>query len=277
MVTEQQLIKAKRFFDLHQGKQLLLPNIWDPLGAALVENMGFEAVATASAAVAWSHGYKDAEKIQFDLVLDTIRSIVQATQLPVTADVESGYAGTLAELRENTKRLIDTGLVGINIEDFNHGQKTMYSMEEQSERLEMVKQTAEQMGLNLFINARIDIYTKTNDTADKKMQRILERGQAYLRAGAHCLFPIGVKSSEELQTMAEEWRCPVNVLFFPGVPHLAELKRIGVTRVSFGPNLLKISVQSIKHFLQLLAEGKGLDLIENNEVTSEFITGLLPQ
>jgi 2-methylisocitrate lyase-like PEP mutase family enzyme len=238
--------------------------------------MGFPAIATASAAVSWSNGYKDAEQIPFDMALSTIKSIVNATQLPVTADIESGYSNSLSALKEKIQLLLDAGIVGINIEDYDHRNQTFFDVKEQCERLRLIKDTAKAMGIPLFVNARADVFTKANDTAaEKKLEAFLQRGKAYRQAGADCIFAIGVKEKEELQTIVQKLNCPVNVLFFPGVPHLSVLKEIGIRRVSFGPNLLKITVAAMKNFLQQLKEEKGLETIEKNEVTSDFVSSLI--
>jgi len=275
MITEEQIQKTRAFHELHQKDLLLLPNIWDALGASLVEHMGFPAVATASASVAWSNGYKDAEQIPFYVALSQIKSIVNATSLPVTADIESGYSNSLPALKEKIQMLLDAGIAGINIEDFDHRNKKFFSIEEQCERLQLIKHVAKESGVPLFINARADVFAKTNDTDDKKLEMFLQRGKAYLQSGADCIFALGVKEEEALQTIVQELNCPVNVLFFPGVPDLSTLQRIGVRRVSFGPNLLKIAVAAMKNFMQQLKEGKGLELIEKNEVTSDFVSGLI--
>src|SRR5215470_7542584 len=110
--------KAEQFRDLHHsGKLLVLPNIWDPLGALLLESLGFRAVATASASVAFSNGYDDGENIPFSLLLTLLKRIAGCVNIPVSADVESGFATDEVGLRNNLRQLIETGIVGINIED----------------------------------------------------------------------------------------------------------------------------------------------------------------
>lgn len=272
MITEKQIEKAKAFRELHQSGLLLLPNIWDALGASLVEHMGFPAVATASASVAWSNGYKDAEQIPFYVALSQIKSIVSATSLPVTADIESGYSNSLPALQEKIQMLLDAGIVGINIEDFDHRNRKFFSIEEQCERLQLIKDVAKESRVPLFINARCDVFAKTND--HKNLETFLHRTKAYLQSGADCIFAIGVKEKATLQTIVQELNCAVNVLFFPGVPDLSTLQQIGVRRVSFGPNLLKIAVAAMKNFMQQLKEGKSSEIIENNDVTSDFISDL---
>lgn len=275
MITEEQIKKANAFHELHKKDLLLLPNVWDALGASLVEYMDFPAVATASASIAWSNGYKDAEEIPFYIMLSAIKSIVTATQLPVTADIESGYAGSLPALKERIQMLLDAGIAGINIEDFDHQNKKFFSIEEQCERLQLIKTVACESGVPLFINARSDVFTKTNEVNDKKLEMFLQRGNAYLQSGADCIFAIGVKEKEALQKIVEELNCPVNVLFFPGVPDLSTLQQIGIRRISFGPNMLKLAVAAMKDFMQQLKDGRDTELIEKNNITSDFVSGLI--
>src|SRR5215212_5032334 len=116
--TLSQQQKAKQFYDLHHsGKLLILPNIWDCLGAMLLEDLSYPAIATASASIAFTNGYDDGENIPFDVLLTLLKKIVSSVNVPVTADLESGYAENDIRLQENIKKLIDTGVVGINIED----------------------------------------------------------------------------------------------------------------------------------------------------------------
>jgi 2-methylisocitrate lyase-like PEP mutase family enzyme len=118
MDREAQSEKARVFLALHRHPRLLvLPNVWDPLGARLMEGLGFPAVATASAAVAFSLGYDDGQKIAFDVMLDAISRVCASVDVPVTADVESGYARDLDDLADNIRRVIRAGAVGINLED----------------------------------------------------------------------------------------------------------------------------------------------------------------
>ena len=110
--------KAKQLHQLHHsGKLLILPNIWDVLGAKLLEDLGYEAIATASAAVAYSNGYNDGENIPFSEVLHILQRIAGSVNVPVTADIESGFAANDNELEKNMRQLIETGIVGINVED----------------------------------------------------------------------------------------------------------------------------------------------------------------
>lgn len=153
--------KAEVFRELHHGgKMLVLPNIWDPLGALLMENLEYPAIATASASIAYSNGYNDGENIPFADLLTLLKRITGSVDIPVTADIESGYAENDSQLRENIKSLIDTGIVGINIEDTGRENNNLYPLEIQCDRIKLIREVSGEMGIPLFINARTDvIYT----------------------------------------------------------------------------------------------------------------------
>ena len=136
----------------HNGKLLVLPNIWDPLGAALLESLGYPAIATASASIAFSNGYPDGEKIPYTDLLTILQKIVRQVKLPVTADIETGYAKDTHTLSENIKKLVDTGIAGINIEDSSQDTDSLNSLEQQCEKIILIKTTAASMGIPVFIS-----------------------------------------------------------------------------------------------------------------------------
>jgi 2-methylisocitrate lyase-like PEP mutase family enzyme len=269
---------ALAFKNLHHSKDILvLPNIWDPLGAALLESLDYPAIATASASVALTNGYPDGEHIPFDVVLSRLSSIVKIVSVPVTADIESGYASTEGELQKNIEKLITTGIVGINLEDHDKGQNTLYPLQTQCRRIQTVRKVAETMDVPLFINARTDVYLRGEnfDTPEKKLQETLRRGKAFLDAGADGFFPVAVKSKQELSAIVSTLRCPVNVIAFPGIPDFKTMREIGIARVSLGPGFLKIAVNAMKQLASRLKRFDGLDDVINNDVTSEDLKKLI--
>src|SRR5258705_12604307 len=177
--------KAAKFRELHHsGKMLILPNIWDPLGALLMESLEYPAIATASAAIAYANGINDREKILFDDLLELLKKITASVDLPVTADIESGYAGNDNQLRENIKLLLNTGVVGINIEDTDHKTNSFQSIESQCNKIRLIKEVSGEMGIPLFINARTDVYLheKNFATGKAKIDETIKRGLAYKEA-----------------------------------------------------------------------------------------------
>ena len=159
MSKNSQQKKAKQFLALHkQDKLLVLPNIWNPITARILEAKGFPAAATASAAISSSLGYQDGEKINLSTHLDIIKRIVDSVDIPVTADIESGYAAEISELKESTDKIIDTGVAGINIEDSKDGEGVIRDMNEQCDRIATVREVSKERKVHLIINARIDCF-----------------------------------------------------------------------------------------------------------------------
>jgi 2-methylisocitrate lyase-like PEP mutase family enzyme len=269
--------KEKQFYQLHHnGKLLVLPNIWNPLGAMLLEDLGYKAVATASASIAFSNGYDDGQKIPFDELLLLLKKIVSSVKIPVTADVESGYASCNSQLKENIKKLIETGIVGINFEDSLPDESNLFSKEEQAEKISLIRKTASEMGSSLFINARTDVFIKENNLSkEEKLAEAIERGKAYKDAGADCFYPILLKEKESIQTIIEEVSLPVNILMLPGVPDFSTLKQIGVSRISLGPGFLKYVINSMKNIAQKLLDHEGMEDITNNPVTTDYLNKLI--
>lgn len=270
--------KALKLYALHHtGKLLILPNIWDALGALLLESLQFPAIATASASVAFSGGYNDGEQLPFNEVLIRLKQIANSVDIPVTADIESAYAKTDAQLRENTELLLDTGIAGINLEDTNTDAHTLYSIEEQCNRIRIMKEVAEERDIPLFVNARTDvlIHGKLFESEEAKFEEIVKRGLAYKEAGAGCFYPILMKKEEDLKRLIKSINFPVNVLTFPGIPPLKTLEEIGVARISLGPNYLKLALKSMKDMALKLKQYEGLDEIITNDVTSEYVKGLV--
>lgn len=270
--------KALKLYALHHtGKLLILPNIWDALGAILLESLEFSAVATASASIAFSNGYNDGEQLPFTDVLARLKQIASSVDVPVTADIESAYATTDSQLRNNINQLLDTGLVGINIEDTNTDTKAIYSLEEQCKRISIIKEVAQERDIPLFINARTDVllYEQFFKSEEEKFDEIVKRGLAYKAAGAGCFYPILMKKEEDIKRLYDLIEFPINVLTFPGIPPLKTLEKIGVARVSLGPNYLKLALKTMRDMATKLKDYDGLNEIINNDVTSDYVKSLV--
>jgi 2-methylisocitrate lyase-like PEP mutase family enzyme len=269
--------KAKQFRDLHHvGRLLILPNIWDPLGALLLENLGFHAVATASASVAFSHGYDDGENIPLNTLLTLLNRITANVNIPVSADVESGFATDEVALKKNMTQLIATGIVGINIEDTDKKTNSLLPLEVQCERIKVIREVAKEMDMPLFINARTDTYIRGKfDTAESKYEETLKRGLAYKAAGADCFYPITLTNGDDIKNLVEKLQMPVNVVTMPGLPELNVLNEMRVARLSLGPSFLKIAIRSLRNLAMKLQNYEGLSDITENEITSAYLKDLV--
>lgn len=273
-----QKAKAELFKELHHnGKMLVLPNIWDALGASLLEKLSYPAVATASASVAFTNGYDDGENIPFHELLVLLKKITGSVDIPVTADVESGYASANNDLQKNIELLIETGIVGINFEDSNKKDGTLLGSEAQCERIRLIRKVADKKGLALFINARTDVYTKGKDFAseEEKFTEIVKRGKAYKDAGADCFFPLAMTQKTDIQNLIEELNYPINIIAIKGIPSLKILNEIGVARISLGPGFLKIAIRKMKEMAEKLKNFEAIEEITGNEVTTDFLKSLL--
>ena len=260
----------------HNGKLLVLPNVWDPLGASLLESLGCSAIATASASISFSNGYSDGEKMPFAELLTILQKIVRQVTVPVSADIETGYASTNYALSENIKKLVDMGIAGINIEDGSHEDETLTSLEVQCEKINHIKKTAVAMGTPLFINARTDVFLKAgNLSREEKLAQAIQRGTAYKDAGADGLYPIFLQTKEDMEAIIKAVALPVNILLLPGIPDFVTLQKAGVARVSLGPGFLKIAINAMKNTAEKLLRYEGMDDVKENPVTSAYLNNLI--
>lgn len=208
---------------IHRGPILVLPNVWDVGSAVLVAVLpGCRALATTSSGVAASLGFPDGEQIPAAEMLAAVARIARAVELPVSADLESGYGDPAATARA----AVDAGLAGLNLED------GAGSPEEHVERIRAVRA---EVGDELVVNARVDVLLHGTGGIDE----VVERANAYLAAGADCAFPIGVSDGAAIGELAARIDGPVNVLAGADTPPIAELERLGVARVTFGSGLTR--------------------------------------
>lgn len=242
--------KAAQFLALHSGPDLLLmPNVWNPIGARILEARGYPAIATASAAISASLGYRDGERIRRATLIDIVGRIAGSVAVPVTADIEAGYAVSLSELAETIEQVIDAGVVGINIEDSLDDQHRLRPVAGQCERLAQVRRTAEQKGLPLVINARIDSFMSIefNDNREK-ISDAVSRAAAYFNAGADCVYPIGPGDRSTVSELRNRIEGPINILAAEHAESIRSLTELGVNRVTFGPFVFR---SCLKKFIDI--------------------------
>lgn len=270
--------REKSFRQLHhEGELLLLPNVWDPLGALLLQDLGYPAVATSSYAVALSNGYQDGERLPFQELLSLLKRIVSVVNIPVTADIECGYASNNAQLKEHINHIIDTGVAGINFEDSISGKREMIHIKDQCDKIELIKETALARGSDLFVNARIDVYIHSPTLNDnEKLSVAIERGRAYKEAGADGLYPIILKDKKHLEVLVQETGLPINITLLPGSPDLKSLQNIGIARISMASGFLKTAFTSMKKMGEKLLLHENVHEEINNMVSSEYLNNLIP-
>jgi len=241
MEKQIQIQRAQRFLALHDRRRvLLLPNAWDAGSARLFADLGFDAVATTSAGVAWALGYPDGEYAPLDETLAVIRRIVRVTPLPVSVDFEAGYGDSPQAVAANVRRLIDTGAAGLNLEDgVRH--EHLRRIDDAARRVAAARQAAVEAGVPIVINARVDTWMVGGGDEATRIDEALRRARAYLEAGADCIYPIGLSDPQGIGRLCAEIDAPVNVGVRPGLPGLDELGRLGVARVSTATRLATVA------------------------------------
>jgi 2-methylisocitrate lyase-like PEP mutase family enzyme len=270
---EIQAAKAELFRSQHHGGRLLiLPNIWEAMGAKLMVKAGYPSVATASVATAISNGFADGENIPFTQLLSVVSKIVTAVEVPVTVDIERGYAGDIELLKKNIRLLIENGGVGINIEDSMPEQKGLVGISDQCRKMEAIRETAIQCGVPIVINARSDIFLLKSENA---VQQAIERGRAYQKAGADCFYPILVNNYEDISRIVEEVNMPVNINLLKPVSDLRRLENMGVARVSVGPQLLFHVLTTMKQVADGLLQYDSTAFFGRELIPRDFINQLV--
>ncbi|MFE1312959.1 isocitrate lyase/phosphoenolpyruvate mutase family protein [Streptomyces sp. NPDC058755] len=246
---------ALAFRALHvPGRPLVLPNAWDPVSAAVVVEAGAAAVATTSAGLAWALGTADGDRLDRDRAVAAVARIVDAVRVPVTADIEGGYAEDAAGVADTVRAVIAAGAVGVNIEDARHeaGGEPLREVAEQAERIAAARAAADTAGLPLFVNARIDTFLRGAGGVDLT----LERAAAFLAAGADGIFVPGAVDPETVKALVAGVDGPLNVLVGPGAQTVAELAALGVARISAGSSLAEAAHALVRRAArELLREG----------------------
>jgi 2-methylisocitrate lyase-like PEP mutase family enzyme len=260
MVSSIQKEKAELFLKYHQDKDILvLLNSWDAGSSKLIEACGYKAIATTSMGIAASLGYPDCEVIQLSEMIQVISGIVNAVQVPVTVDIEAGYGNNVNEIIESVKKIIATGIVGINIEDSIELNPVLIDEMEFCERIAAIRELSDSLGFHLVINARTDSFYTSSGSAHEKLTESIKRGNKYREAGADCIFVQPVWEKEIISTLVKEINAPINILSNPtiggGLPlSVRELQDLGVARLSLGSGLMKATLALIKKIADELSE-----------------------
>jgi 2-methylisocitrate lyase-like PEP mutase family enzyme len=327
-VPTPQAQKASRLLELHHGHHpLVLINAWDAASAAMVEHCGLPAVATSSAALANALGFADGQHLPWAQMLETVAGICRAVKVPVTADIESGFAADTKALETSITQIIQAGAVGVNLEDVmpesaglrnsesqgvdpknadpknadlqqndtsvRHG-SPLFPLPEQVARIQAARRAATAQGIHLVINARTDAYWQAGVEPSDALRYTLERGQAYLQAGADCIFIPGLRNPEHIRTVIEHWSAgdrgareegshqeaghhevPVNILAGPGVPSIPELAKLGVKRVSYGSGPHRAAMGLLRRMADEARTSGTYKALTEGAVPYEEINGLM--
>lgn len=314
--------KAQQLLELHHAAQpLVLINAWDAASAAMVEHCGLPAIATSSAAMANALGFPDGQYLPWAQMLEAVARVCRAVKVPVTADIESGFAASVTALETSITQIIQAGAVGVNLEDVmpanpdlqntdpenadlqnaaaknadpaRHG-SPLFPLPVQIARIQTARRAAQAAGIHLVINARTDAYWQAGVSPAEAMRNTLERGKAYLQAGADCIFIPGLRNPEHIKTVighlsAPDLRTPappandlsavhrvspVNILAGPGVPSIPELAKLGVKRVSYGSGPHRAAMGLLRRIAEEAKTSGTFKALTEGAVPYEEINGL---
>lgn len=229
--------KMDAFRAMHRGRILVLPNAWDVASARVIQQGGFDAIATTSAGIAFTLGYADGQRISRHEMLAVVGRIARAVVVPVTADVEAGYGERPEDAARTAREVLAAGAVGINLEDATgDDQSPLLDLTLQVEKLKAVRE------LPIVLNARTDVFLLEVGPPEKRYDDALRRLAAFRDAGADCVFVPGVRDSATIGRLVTDLQCPVNILAGPGSPSVPELQRLGVARVSLGSSAMRATL-----------------------------------
>ena len=229
--------KIKAFRKLNEEGGFILPNAWDGASARIFETTGFKAIGTTSLGIAFSAGMLDGEKISKSSSLAAISNIARSVHVPLNADIEAGYGPTPKDVQESVQAVIEIGVAGINLEDNAPGEMpTLFTLDEQIERIAAARTESECQGLSLFINARTDAFLFGLGASDEeRLNTSIERGRAYLKAGADMVFVPAVLDPQLIRILAKEFNNRLNIMALPNGPDAGAFFEAGARRVSIGP------------------------------------------
>jgi 2-methylisocitrate lyase-like PEP mutase family enzyme len=240
-------VHATTFRALHEpGQFLTLPNAWDAGSARIIESCGALAIATSSAAVAWARGYPDGEALSAQELVAAVESIARVISVPLTVDSEGGYSSDPAQVAENIFAIANAGGVGINLEDATDPPDLLCA------KIEAAKRGASKAGIDLFVNARTDVLLEQLVPAAEALDAIVARAARYRDAGADGIFVPLISSADDIRAVAAAIApLPLNVMAIPGLAASAELKGLGVRRLSAGAGIARAAISLTKR----LSEG----------------------
>jgi 2-methylisocitrate lyase-like PEP mutase family enzyme len=225
---------AETLLALHQpGNPVVLPTVWDAWSAQLAVDAGFVALTVGSHPMADSVGKADQEGMSFDDVVTRVKQITSAVDVPVSVDIESGYAEPATRLITG---LLEAGAVGLNIEDTVHSEGgRLRSSSEHAELVGALRKAADTAGVHVVVNARTDLFLRQDGDESDRVDRAIARLKEAAAAGADSLYPVGRHDPDTLRRLATELPLPINAIALPDQDDPASFGPLGVGRISFGP------------------------------------------
>ena len=253
--------KYQQFKSLHFSNEVLfLGNAYDVLSAMILENAGFKAIGTTSWGVANTFGYNDGEHIRFNDYLIAIKKMIEHVNIPVSVDIESGYGNNTPTILKNVLAVADCGAVGINIEDsLKDGSNKLRDINEHCELLSQLRIELDKKGLkDFFINARTDTYLKQ---FSNPLDETLKRGQSYAKHGADGLFVPGLTNENDIKTITQNIKLPLNVMSLPQFTDLKKLSPLGIKRFSFGNALSDLVIANLEQVTKAVIQNNNTAIL----------------
>jgi len=258
--------KAEAFRALHAGEAFVLPNPWDAGSARVLEALGFKALATTSSGFAFTLGRLDGS-VTLDEVIEHVATLDQATDLPLSVDLENGYGPDPESAALAVTRAAEAGAVGGSIEDWDP-EGHIYELQHAVERVAAAAEAARGLGFPFMLTARAENHIRGNPDLEDTLARL----QAFEEAGADVLYAPGLRSAEEIRAVCEAVSKPVNVLALPGLS-LAEIVDAGARRVSVGGGLTWVAVSAMASAATAIRDGGDLSSLAARLPLGEWFAG----
>jgi 2-methylisocitrate lyase-like PEP mutase family enzyme len=264
--------KRRAFHRLHESGCFVIPNPWDVGSARYLQGLGFKALATTSSGFAWSHGHRDGGMSR-DRVVDHLAEMVEATDLPINADFENGFAADAAGVAESVRLAVGAGVAGLSIEDSTgNPAKPLFDTDVAVERMRAARKSIDQAGADTLLVGRAECFLVGQPDIDLTIARL----KAYANAGADCLYAPGIRTAEHIRAVvAAVAPKPVNLLVGAAVPiSVTEIGALGVRRISVGGALARAAWGGFVRAAKLILE-KGsfegfADAASGNELNAFF-------
>lgn len=254
----------KQFKALHQQDHaFILPNVWNVESARIIENLGFKATATSSAAVANSLGYEDGENIPFEEYLFVIRRIAASIRIPFSVDIETGFGKTPTQIAENIKAVHELGVAGINIEDsvIEDEGRSMAKVSDFAETIRETKKILYSENIEIFMNVRSDVFLLN---VPNKLEEAKKRASMYEHAGADGLFFPLIEDKNYIEQLVQHTELPVNVMSTSALPDFDSLDRLGVKRISLADFLYGKVYGRISEITQTVIDDRNCKVLFDN-------------
>lgn len=261
--------KAIQFRELHNKTLFILPNAWNGGSAKIFHNSDFDAIGTTSAGIAYSMGYPDGEKVSFEDIVRVTKEIINITDLPLSVDLERGFAETNTQLCKNVEEIISAGAVGINIEDGNPITNQVDNLDFFIKKIKSISSLRKSLKVPFFINARTDLFLMNTIHTDELIKSAIERASLLKSAGADCIFIPGPLDLETIKTLRANINLPINLYLHPKFSDFNTLSSIGINRLSTGSSPVRATLNELINFSKNI-QTKNFDSVLSHEFSYQI-------